>query len=735
MASDYRVIGRRQRRQDAGPRLTGRERYTADISLPGMLHAHLVLSTRAHARITAIHTSDALAMTGVSAVVTAEDLPEFARDDEQLVRESFFLAHERVTYVGQQVAVVLADSPEIAGEAAELVGVDYDPLPVVADLDGALDEDSPRLRESLESNAAGVIEFERGDVDEALAGAAVVASGAFTSDGVYQSYMEPRAIVAEADPLGTGALTIYTPTQGQFAVRQFVAAALRMSEADVVVEPMTVGGGFGAKFVLYEALIGLLALQTGRPVKLVLDRGDDFISTINAPRASYDVTLGADAEGKITAIKAEIKHDTGYHSHSPYELAGTMIGSWYPTENLKIHSTEIYTNRPGAAAYRAPGLQAMAFVLEQLVDELAEKLEMSPLEIRQMNVARTGQPMADGSPWPQQELPRLLEAAGNHPLITAPKRDREGVGVSIGMMRGSTEPASATVQLVGDGSLQIGVGSIDLTGTNSALGQIAAETFGVEAGKVRVKTAPSNTAPHSGGTGGSKILYTVGNAVILAAEDARQQALAVAADDLEVSSDDLEIVDGIVRVKGSPDRQLTLEQIFSLTTGMNARYGPIHGQGNAANVERAPGVTVHIVRVLVDEDTGQLEITGYAALHDVGKAINPAEVDGQIVGGISQGVGWAIYESLLYDDAGQPLTASYMDYALPKAGQVPVVDIEMHEYPSEHGPFGAKGIGEPPIIPGAAAIANAIHDATGVRLTRLPMTAERVWEALKSRSV
>ena len=733
MSGEYKAIGKRQRRQDAGPRLTGHERYTADISLPGMLHAHLVLSTRAHARITGIQVDDALAMTGVSAVVTADDLPDFARDDEQLVRESFFLTHERVTYVGQQVAVVLADSPQIAQEAAELVRVDYEPLPVVSDLDGALAEGSPQLRDSLESNAAGVAEFERGDVEEALAGAAAVASGGFTSDGVYQSYMEPRAVVAEADPFGAGALTIYTPTQGQFAVRQFVAAALQMSEADVVVQPMTVGGGFGAKFVLFEALIGLLALQTGRPVKLVLNRGDDFIATINAPRASYDVTVGADPSGKILAIRAEIRHDTGYFSHSPYELAGLMLGSWYPAENLRIHSTEVYTNRPGAAAYRAPGLTAMAFVLEQLVDELAGKLGLSPLEIRQRNIARSGQPMADGAVWPRQELARLLEAAGKHPLLTSPKRDREGVGVSIGMMRGSTEPASATARLVGDGSLQISVGSIDLTGTNSALGQIAAETFGVAADKVRVKTAPSDVAPHSGGTGGSKILYTVGNAVILAADDAQQQALAVAADDLEVSSDDLEIVDGIVRVKGSPDRQLTLEQIFSLTTGMNARYGPIHGQGNAANVERAPGVTVHIVRVLVDEDTGQLEITGYAALHDVGKAINPAEVDGQIVGGISQGVGWAIYESLLYDDAGQPLTASYMDYALPKASQVPAVDIEMHEYPSEHGPFGAKGIGEPPIIPGAAAIANAIHDATGVRLTRLPMTAERVWRALRER--
>ena len=728
MSGSYRVIGKRQRRQDAGPRLTGHERYAADISLPGMLHARLVLSTRARAQINAIHTSAASSVPGVRAVVTAKDLPDFARDDEHLVRENFFLADERVNYVGQQLAVVLAESPEAAREAADLVRVEYEPLPVVSDLDAALAAESPRLRTTLDSNTSNTVAYARGDVDAALADSAATVSRTFLSDGLYQSYMEPRALVAAADPFG--ALTIYTPTQGQFTVRQFVARALQMPEADVVVQPMTVGGGFGAKFVLFEALIGLLALETGRPVKLVLDRGDDFIATTNAPRASYDVTIGANASGEITAIKADVKHDTGYFSHSPYGLVGLMIGSWYAAPNLQILSTEVYTNRPGAAAYRAPGLTALAFVLEQLVDELAARLDITPLAIRQINVAPPGQPMANDVPWPEHELSKLLDAVEGHPALTEPKAAGEGVGIAIGMMGGTTEPASATARLVGDGSLQISVGSIDLTGTNSALGQIAAETFGVSAEHIRVKTAPSNIAPHSGATGGSKILYTVGNAVIGASEDARQQTLVVAAGELEVAPDDLEIVDGKVRVKGSPDRQLTLEQVVGLTTGLHARFGPIHGQGNAANFEGAARVTVHIVRLKVDAETGELDIRDYVAIHDAGKAINPAEVDGQIIGGVAQGMGWAIYESMLYDDAGQPLTASYMDYTLPKASQIPTVDIDLHEYPSTHGPFGAKGIAEPPIIPGAAAIANAIHDATGARMTQLPMTAERIWRAL-----
>jgi CO/xanthine dehydrogenase Mo-binding subunit len=730
VADEYRVIGRRLRRQDAGPRLTGRERYTADLSLPGMLHARFVLSSEPHARIKSIHTADALAVPGVSALVTADDLPEFARDDDQAVRESFFLPHRRVSYVGQPLAVVLAESPEAAREAVDLVRVEFERLPPVVDLEAALAEDAPRLREDGTSNAAGQVRYERGDVEAAFATAAATAAGRFISDGVYQSYMEPRAVLAEADPFG--ALTIYTPTQGQFAMRQFVAAALRMSEADVIVRPMTVGGGFGAKFVLFEALIGLLAIQSGRPVKLVLDRGDDFLSTINAPRAAYDLALAADAGGKVTAIRADVKHDTGYFSHSPYQLTGLLIGSWYPAPNLDITSTEVYTNRPGAAAYRAPGLTAMAFALEQLVDDLAGQLGISPLEIRRRNVARTGQPMADGAPWPAQELAKLLDAARDHPLLSTPKGKKEGVGISIGMMRGATEPASATARLAGDGSLQVSVGSIDITGTNNGIAQIVAETFGLPAEKVRVTTAPSHIAPHSGGSGGSKILYTVGNAAILAARDARNQTLAVAAGELEVAPDDLEIVDGVVRVVGSPDRRLTLERVFRLTTGLNARHAPIHGQGNTANVERAPGVTVHIVRVRVEQETGRIEILDYAALHDAGKAINPSEVENQIYGGVAQGIGWALYEALLYDDAGQPMTASYMDYALPKAEQIPQVEALIHEFPAAHGPFGAKGIGEPPVIPSAAAIANAIHDAAGVRLRHLPMTAERVWRALQN---
>lgn len=728
MTTSYKVIGQRVRRQDAGPRLTGHERYTADLSLPGMLHAAFVLSTQAHARIVSIDAAAALAVPGVERVVTAADLPEFARNDAELVREVFFLAHERVLYAGQHLAVVLAETPEAAEEAAELVRVEYAPLAPALDLDLALSDDAATVHPELGHNRSAAVRFERGDVDAALANAAGAVSGEFHSEAVYQSYLEPRAVVADADAIGR--VTVYTPTQGQFAMRSMIAQALRLPEHDVIVQPMVVGGGFGAKFVLFEPLVALLAQLAGRPVKLVLTRSADFVATIQAPQSRVRATLTADGAGRITAIDADIVVDTGAFSHSPYQLMGLMMGSWYPAANLRISSTEVYTNRSGAAAYRAPGLTPLAFALEQLVDELARGLGLSPLELRARNVARPGDPMADGVPWPDQQLTRLLTEAVQHPLWTAPKQPGEGVGVAIGAMRGSSEPASASVRLIADGALSISVGSIDITGTNGALAQIAAETFGLPLEQVRVATAPANLAPHSGGSGGSKILYTVGNAVVAATRDAREQALDIAAELLEVDVDDLELTDGVVRVFGAPDRTLTLKELASNTSGLSARFAPVHGQGNVANRTKAPGVTVHLARVRVDAETGEVAITGYAALHDVGKAINPAEVEGQIQGGVAQGVGWAFYEALRFDADGQPLTAGYMDYALPRASQTPAIETCIFEFPSPEGPFGAKGIGEPPVIPPAAALANAIHDATGVRLRRLPMTAERVWRAL-----
>ncbi len=751
--SQFQSVGQSIRRPDGRPRVTGAERYTDDLSLPGMLHAHLVLSPYAHAEIGAVDARAALESPQVVAVVTSTDLPEFARDEEPVDRSRFFLAHGRVAYVGQPVAVVLARSAAAAELAADLVSVDYQPLPVVPDITTSRSSDAQPVRrrgrtvssEAAEHGAApvekwgnvsgvnvnGSLRYQRGDVDGAFRDAAVTVERTFHSYAVYQSYMEPRSVVASADP--GGRITIYTPTQGQFMVRSALARALDLPETEIRVEPITVGGGFGGKMVLLEPLACLLAQRFSRPVKLTLTRQQDFMSTTPAPESLLTIALAADSSACLTALKADLWFDTGFFSNSPYQLVAQMIGSYYRFPNLDIRSAEVLTNRTGTGAYRAPGLTPMMFALESLIDEMAARFDISPLEFRLRNAAESGDPMSDGGSWPPFDLKALLNEACSSPLCTASKKRGEGVGVAIGGLRGGAEAASASLRLNPDGTLGVMVGSVDLTGTTTGLTQIAAEAFGIATDRVRVVTAHSDSAPQFGLTGGSKVLYSVGNAVMAAAQDAREQVLAVASERLEAPIDDLQIIEDRVQVKGAPDRALPLTHVYAATIEQGGHFAPIFGRGNVANPEKSPAMAVHLAKVRVDSETGEVDLIGYHAIHDIGRAINPAEVEAQIHGGVVQGVGWGLFEALIYDEHGQPVTASFLDYAIPRAADLPEIFAQLVENPSPFGPFGAKGIGEAPVVAPAAAIANAIADATGVRLTDLPIRSEHVWKALNAR--
>ncbi|HEX3721576.1 MAG TPA: xanthine dehydrogenase family protein, partial [Nitrolancea sp.] len=566
MQSDERVsiVGQRLRRPDAVQKLTGYERYTDDLALPGMYSAHFVLSPHAHATIRGIDVDEAARAPAVVAVVTSRDLPEFARDDEPSIRAGFFLASERASYAGQPVAVVVARTAAEAESAAELVAVDYDPQPPVAGIEMARQFEATPVRprtfarassvadstKRVVPNVNGSIHHQRGDVERAFRDAAICVEQTFDSHGVHQSYLEPRSVVASAEP--NGRLTIYTPTQGQFMVRAALARVLRLAETDIRVEPMAVGGGFGGKMVLLEPLAALLAMRFKRPVKLTLTRQQDFLSTTPAPESRLTLALAADAEGLLTGLRADLWFDTGYFSNSPYQLVAQMIGSFYRIPNIDIRSTEVLSNRTGTGSYRAPGLTPMMVALETLVDELARSLDLSPLEFRLRNVAHEGDLMADGTRWPSMDLPALLREAERSSLWSTPCAVDEGVGLAIGGLRGGAESASASLRLNADGTLSVMIGSVDLTGTNTGLTQIAAEAFGVSSDQVRVTTASSDSAPQFGLTGGSKVLYSVGNAVLEAARDARAQAFAVAADRLEAGIDDLELASNRIQVRGAP---------------------------------------------------------------------------------------------------------------------------------------------------------------------------------------
>lgn len=754
MATAYTSVGKRTKRLDSPPKLTGGERFTGDLSLPGMVRARIVGSELAHARIASVKKEAALAVPGVVAVLTNADLPIHADDNGIPVAE--LMAAEEALYVGHPIALVLAESDVAAQDAAELVEIEYEPLPVVSDIQEAIRDDAPLVsharsgafeeeaamhnadaasagghEENLPPNVSNAVNFTRGDVEQGFAEAAEVVELDLASHAVHQGYIEPQVALAAPDLFDR--LTVYTSTQGAFHGRQKVADTLGLPLDAVKIVPMPVGGGFGGKFVLIEPLVAAAARAVNRPVLLQYTRTDDFLAGNPAPECSFRVRLGAKQDGTLTALDVNTVFDSGAASGSPLGIAAILVGGYYRFPNLRITGYETKTHRPSSGSYRAPGAQQATFAIESAMSELADRLGLDPIELRLLNCATEGDLRPNGGAWPRIGLRECLEALRDHPAWQQRRQAKakgHGIGVAVGGWPGGIEPASAACRLDADGKLTVMLGSVDLNGTNTTFAQIAAESLGTSADDVRVVTADTDAAPFAGGTGGSKITYTVGPAVKKAVDDAVEQIKNIAAQHLEAAVEDLELVDGGVRVKGVPNSSMTLKEIAGLSLSMSGGFSPVQGRGGSGITQSAPGFAVHLAEVSVDHDTGEVTIHRYVAVQDVGFAINPAAVEGQIQGGVAQGIGWALYEGMPYDEDGQPRASSLMDYALPKADMVPPIETVLVEVASDAGPYGAKGVGEPPAIPGAAAIANAIKDATGARMTVLPIRAADVLDRL-----
>ncbi|HUP25515.1 MAG TPA: xanthine dehydrogenase family protein molybdopterin-binding subunit [Thermoanaerobaculia bacterium] len=741
---------------DGRPKVTGAIRYAGDLVRPGLLHARLATSPYAHARLLSIDAAAALRLPGVVRVLTAKDLPPIpVRGRAQLL-----LARDRVMFHGQPVALVLADSEAAAQDGADAIVTEYEPLPPVLDIEAALRSDAPALwpegipggsaeeaaahgaggggaqTRSSSPNVANRVAFERGDLTAGFAAAEVVVEREYHTASVHQGYLEPQVTLVDHDPL-TGGLDVYTSTQSSFYVRDTIAAMVGLDPGSVRVVATPVGGGFGGKFVLYQPLVALAAKLTGRPVRLQLTRMEEMLAANPAPPTRLRVKLGATRDGRITALDAEMVMDSGCFPSAMAMLSGYLLGSNYTIPNQRIVGIEVVTCKPSGGAYRAPLAPQCAFALETALDELAVAIAADPLELRQRHASRPGDPMATRQAWPGMGLSEVLEALAAHPAW----RDRDlaraagrGVGIAVAGWPGGTEPAAAACALDSSGGLEIHVGSVDITGTNTALGLLAAEAFGLDPEHVRVVAGDTRSGPFAGSSGGSKILYTVGPAVIQAVEEARQQTLELASQMLEADPADLEIADGNVRVKGSPDSAVPLAKIAQRTMSFGSRHAPVFGHGRHAQKGNAPGFCGQLAEVEVDRDTGEVKLHRLVVIQDAGRAINPASVRGQMAGGAVQGLGWGLFEGLMYDQHGQLVTATFTDYALPRVEHTPEhLELQIVEVPAESGPFGARGVGEPPVIATAAAVANAIADATRVRLTELPMTAPRVRQALAAR--
>jgi len=745
-------------RPDSEVKVRGAIRFAADRIHPAVLHARLVLGTHAHARIEGIDSTAARSVPGVVAVLTASDLQLRPGGD----RLALPLAMNEIVFAGQPIALVVAESEAAAADGAELVLMDLEPLPAVVDPVAAMAPDGPLVRADLgairdagpamdaQTHAAvggtshASIERERwspnvvartryriGDVDAALVAAAASVHRRFRTSWVHQGYVEPQACTAWTDDDGT--LVVESSTQATFLLRNDLGRVLGIPTHRIRVVPAPLGGAFGGKWALFEPLVAAAALRLRRPVRLVLERREDFLATNPSQAFDIDLEIGADSDGRFAAIRARLIADAGaFTEFSVDALAGILVAGPYRWPAVDISAYGVLTNRVGAGPYRAPSGPPTAFAIESAIDELAMRLGMDPVELRRRNGAVAGDPMVDGETWVRHALPEVLEAIAARPTWAARAElpAGEGIGLSVGYWPGSKDAAAALCRMSPDGSVQIVTGVVDMSGTSGAFQAIAAEVLGISPDDVQVITADTGSAPPSPGSGGSTVTYSAGRAVRLAAEDARRQLLHAASLELEIDEADLEIVAGVVRPRGSPDRGIPVAKLIRAND--RASRAPIEGHATSAHTSLAPSVAAFVAHVRVDSDTGEIRLLAFDAVQDVGRALNPALIAGQQHGGAAQAVGWALREAMVHDESGQLLAATFLDYALPRAEDVPEFGTAFVEVPAPDGPFGAKGIGEAAVVGGPAAIANAVAAATGIRPTELPMTAVRTWHALRS---
>jgi CO/xanthine dehydrogenase Mo-binding subunit len=748
------AIGVSTPRRDSEPKVRGTTKYVADLPVAGLLHARLLLSHDAHALIRSVDTTAARSLPGVAAVLTAADLPIVASGP---ARANQPLASEEIVYAGQPIAIVVAETEALATDALELIEVEVEPLEAVLDLEAAAKPGSPKARvrelsqggsdiadahaavsaggagpqEELSDNVLGTARLADGDVAGALAGSQAVVRGRFVTPWMYQGYLEPQGATAWFDV--DGQLVISTSTQAAFSTRDEIVKLFGLSADRVRVRAAPLGGGFGGKMMIVEPLVVGAALVLGRPVRLAMTRSEDFAASNPAGAEILEVELGADRDGRLTGIRARVFADRGSTADFGIEsIAAMLTAGPYRWQAHELTAYGIATNRVTFGAYRAPAAPPAAFAVESLLDELASELGIDPLELRLRNVLVPGDQTVAGLQMPVFGARECLERLGGHPLWgrRGSLPPDEGIGLAIGWWPGGYEPAAAACRLDSDGRLTIVTGVSDMTGVETSFAAIAAETFGVGLDRVRVVHADTASAPYAGVSGGSKITYTVGRAVELAAREARERLLEVAAEELEIAPEDLEIVGGAVQPVGVPGKAMALEDLAGKVLTFGSPYPPVEGHGRVS-LPQVPQSAGHLSHVRVDRQTGAVTVLGHVVAQDVGRALNPALVQGQMQGGATQGLGWALLEELAYDEHGQPATGSFVEYAMPTAGVVPAIDTEIVEVPAPEGPYGAKGVGEAPVVGAPGAVANAIAAATGgVRLRRLPMTPERVWRAL-----
>jgi len=746
----YNVVGTRPIRHDGLDKVIGSAKFGADTQLSGMLHGKVLRSPYAHAKILGIDTSKAEALPGVTAVVTSKDFPiignviiDLAEGGSRLLAEHI-MADKKARYKGHAVAAVAATSAHIAEAALDLIEVDYEVLKPVLSIKDAMADDAPLLHDNLtthfkierfargddtgaQSNIASHIQHKLGDIEKGFAEADVILEREFTTQTVHQGYIEPHA--STATWAGDGRLTIWTCTQGAFAIRSSCSAILDIPESRIKVIPTEIGGGFGAKATTYlEPVAAMLSKKSGRPVKVIMSRKDVFEGTGPAAASWMKTKIGATNAGKITAAQLWIAFDAGAFPGSPVGGATLCATGQYNIENLLVDGYDVVTNHQKVQAYRAPGQPQGSFSVEPVIDELAEKLGLDPMEFRLLNVVKEGDRQPNGVQHPVFGAREMEEAMRDHPHYNAPLTSpNQGRGVATGYRWQGGQASSVTINVNSDGTISLTSGSVDIGGSRTAIAMQAAEVLGISAEDVSPSVVDTDSVGYTANTGGSRTAFDTGFAAIKAAEEIKRLMSQRAALIFEVDEENMTFEGGLFMCASTEDK-ISFKDLAGrlMRTG-----GPVTCSMSTVSPGVGPVIAGNIVDVEVDPETGKVDILRFTAFMDVGTAVHPAYVEGQIQGASVQGIGWALNEGYVYDDDGAMLNSSFLDYRMPTTLDVPMIDTVMIEVPNPKHPFGLRGVGEAPIIPPLSAVAIAVSNAIGVRMRDLPLTPDVILTALE----
>jgi CO/xanthine dehydrogenase Mo-binding subunit len=736
---EFKVVGTRPLRPDGIDKVTGRAKFGADANAPGMLHGLILRSPHAHARIKSIDTSKAEKLQGVKAVVTRDD---FKRPDRADLIDTWInvMARDKALYDGHAVAAVAATSKAVAREALRLIKVKYEVLPHVIDVDEAMKPDAPILHPDMRtegvepkpkkaSNVAHRYEFGHGNIDKGFAEADIVIERSFKTEASHQGYIEPHACLASVGPDGQGDL--WCCTQGHFMVRNACAGLLGIDIAKLRVTASEIGGGFGGKTTVFIEPVALaLSRKANRPVKLVMSRNEVFRATGPTSSSSIDVKIGVKRNGRMTAARAELRYQGGAFAGSPVEFGAMTSFACYDLPNVQTIGHDVVTNRPKQVAYRAPGAPMAAFAVESVVDELAKKVGMNPLEFRLLNAARQGTKSSYGPTFGPIGLEATLERAKTHGHYSAPLGPNQGRGVACGFWFNFGGNTCVSMNIGEDGTVALTEGNPDIGGSRASLTMMAAEELGIPYEKVRTVIADTGSLGYNEVTDGSRVTFAAGLATIKAARDAIKKLCGRAAKIWDIPEEAVVWENGHAKPAGPNAGTFKPLSLAELAAKASATGGPIAGHFEVNADGAGVSFATHMVDVEVDPDTGKVTVLRYTVFQDAGKAVHPSYVEGQFQGGAAQGVGWALNEEYVYGKDGRLQNPGFLDYRIPVASDLPMIDAVILEIPNPGHPYGVRGVGETSIVPPLAAIANAVSAAAGVRLTHLPMSPPRILKAL-----